>query len=78
MDSATEIVATTLFLDYVLVDLAGCDVVLTGESDVEIALVVTEIEIDLSTIVKDEDFTVPDVSLVPIPLKVANAAACAE
>lgn len=78
LNGAAEVVAATLFLDYVLVDLAGCDVVLAGESDVEVALVVTKIEIDFSTVVEDENFTVPNVLLVPIWLNVTNAAACAE
>lgn len=41
-----EIVATTLLLDDVEVDLAGGDVVLAGEADREVTLVVAEIEID--------------------------------
>lgn len=78
LDGAAEVVAATLLLDDVLVDLASCDVVLAREGDVEVALVVTEIEVDLSAVIENEDFTVPDVLLVPILLNVTNTAACAE
>lgn len=78
LNGAAEVVSATLFLDYVLVDLAGCDVVLAREGDVEVALVVTKIEVDFSAVVENEDFTVPGVLLVPIQLNVTNTAACAE
>ena len=55
----SEVVATTLALYDVLVDLASCNVVLARQRDVEIALVVPEIEVDLTAIVKDEDFAMP-------------------
>ncbi len=42
----TEIVAATLLLDNVQVDLAGGDIVFAGEPDREVTLVVAEIEID--------------------------------
>ena len=77
LDGAAEVVSATLFLNYVLVDLAGCDVVLACEGDVEVALVVTEIEVDFSSVVEDENLTVPDVSLVPVWLNVTSTAACA-
>jgi hypothetical protein len=44
----SEIVAAALLLDDVQVDLAGGDVVLAGEADREVALVVAEIEVDLT------------------------------
>ena len=75
LDGAAEVVAATLFLDYVLVDLAGCDVVLAREGDIEVALVVSKIEVDLSAVVEDEDLTVPDVLLGSIPLNMTNNAA---
>lgn len=59
LNSASEVVAATLLLDNVLVDFAGCDVVLAGESDVEVTLVVAKIEVDLSAVVENEDLTVP-------------------
>ena len=43
----------------VLVDLSGGDVVRSGQGDVEVALVVSEVEVDFSTVVEDKDFTVP-------------------
>ena len=45
-----EIVALALALDDVLVDLAGRDVVVAGEGDVEVALVVTKVEVDFTAI----------------------------
>jgi hypothetical protein len=43
----------------VLVDLAGSDVVVAGEGDVEVTLVVAEIEIDFTAVGEDKDFAVP-------------------
>lgn len=40
-----------------LIDLASRDVILAGESDIEIALVIAEVEVDFSTVVEDEDLT---------------------
>jgi hypothetical protein len=54
-----QVVALALALDNVLVDLAGCDVVVAGEGDVEVALVVAEIEIDFTAVGENEDFAVP-------------------
>jgi hypothetical protein len=54
-----EIVAFALALNDVLVDLAGCDVVVACEGDVEVTLVVAEIEIDFAAVGEDEYFAVP-------------------
>jgi hypothetical protein len=54
-----EIVAFALALDDMLVDLAGCDVVVAREGDVEVALVVAEIKVDFAAVGKDKDFAVP-------------------
>jgi hypothetical protein len=54
-----EVVAAALTLDDVLVNLARCDVVLAGEGDVEVALVVAEIEVDLAAVGEDENLAVP-------------------
>jgi hypothetical protein len=59
LNCASEVIATSLLLDNMLVDLAGCDVVLASERNVEITLVVSEVEVYFSAIVKDEHFTVP-------------------
>jgi hypothetical protein len=59
LNGAPEVVATALALDDVLVDFAGCDVVLAGEGDVQVALVVAEVEVDFAAVVEDEDFAVP-------------------
>ena len=54
-----QVVALALALDDVLVDLAGGDVVVAGEGDVEVALVVAEIEVDFAAVGEDKDFAVP-------------------
>lgn len=59
LDSLSEVIAPTLTLDYVLVDLSRCDIALACEGDVEIALVVSEVEVDFSAVIEDKDFTVP-------------------
>lgn len=59
LDGLSEVIAPTFTLNYVLVDLPCCDVALTCQGDVEIALVVSEVEVDFSTVVEDKDFTVP-------------------
>jgi hypothetical protein len=59
LNSLSEVVAPPLTLNYVLIDLARCDIILACEGDVEVALVVSEVEIDFSAIVEDKDFTVP-------------------
>jgi hypothetical protein len=43
----------------VLVDLARGDVVVAREGDVQVALVVAEIEVDLAAVREDEDLAVP-------------------
>jgi len=59
LDRLAQVVALALALDDVLVDLAGGNVVVAGQGNVEVALVVAEIEIDLTTVGEDEDFAVP-------------------
>jgi hypothetical protein len=54
-----KIVAFALALDDVLVDLTSCDIVVAGESDVEVTLVVAEIEVDFAAVGEDEYFAVP-------------------
>lgn len=55
-----KVIALALALDNVLVNLAGGDVVVAGEGDVEIALVVAEIEVDFAAVGEDEDLTMPE------------------
>jgi len=43
----------------VLVDLARGDVVVAREGDVEVALVVAEVEVDLAAVGEDKDLAVP-------------------
>jgi hypothetical protein len=59
LDGLSQIVTPTLTLNYVLIYFAGGDVILAGECDIEIALVVPEVEVDFSAIIKDKDFPVP-------------------
>lgn len=54
-----KIVAATFTFDYVLVDLASCDVVLSSECDVEVALVVSKVEVDFTAIIENKNFTMP-------------------
>ena len=55
----TQVVALALAFDNVLVDLASGDVVVAGEGDVEVALVVAKIEVDFAAVGKDEYFAMP-------------------
>lgn len=59
-----QIIATTLALDYMLVDLAGGNVLVAREGDVQVTFIVSEIEIDFTAIVEDVDLTVPGLSVV--------------
>ena len=62
----SNVFPSAFLLDYVLVDLAGCDVVLACEGDIEVALVVSEVEVDFTAVVEDKDFAVPvSISLEP-------------
>lgn len=42
-----------------LVDLSCSNIVLTGESDIQIALVVSQIEINLSSVIENKNLSVP-------------------
>lgn len=55
LDSLSQVVTATLALNDVLVDLAGSDVVLASQGDVEIALVVSQVEVDFSSVVEYKD-----------------------
>lgn len=55
----TQVVALALAFDNVLVDLASGDVVVAGEGDVEVALVVAKIEVDFAAVGEDEYFAMP-------------------
>jgi hypothetical protein len=46
-------ITTNLLLDDFLVDFASGDIIIAGEGDVEIPLVVAKVEIDLSSVVQD-------------------------
>jgi len=55
----TQIVSLALAFDDVLVNLASGDVVVAGQSDVEVTLVVAEIEVNFTAVGEDKDFAVP-------------------
>jgi hypothetical protein len=50
LDCLAQVVAPALALNDVLVDLAGRDIILARQGDVEVALVVAQIKIDLAAI----------------------------
>jgi hypothetical protein len=54
-----KIVSASLALNDLLVDLASCNVVVAGEGDVEVALVVAEVEVDFAAIREDKNFAMP-------------------
>ena len=58
MDGFSEVISTAFALDDARVDLARGQIVVTTQADVEESLVVAEVQIDLTPIVKDEDFAV--------------------
>jgi hypothetical protein len=55
LDRLAEVVAPALLFNHVRVDLAGRDVVVAREGDVEVALVVAEVEIGFAAVVEDVD-----------------------
>jgi len=59
LDCLAQVVAFPLFLYDMLVHLACCDVVVSRQGNVEVSLVVSEIEVDFTTIVEDEALPVP-------------------
>ena len=48
---------THLLIDDLAVYFSSGDVIIATQSDVEVALVVSEVEVDLATVVQDVDFT---------------------
>jgi hypothetical protein len=67
LNSSSQVVTSTLLLDDVLVDLSGGDVVLAGESDVQVTFIVTQIQIDLATVVEDKALSVPRKTSISLP-----------
>lgn len=59
MLSKIRIVSAYLALNNMLVDLSCSNIVLTGESDIQIALVVSQIEINLSSVIENKNLSVP-------------------
>ena len=58
-DSPTKIVTAPLPLDYVLIDLARCDIILSRQCDVKVSFVVPQIEVNFPAVVKDKNFPMP-------------------
>ena len=54
LHSTAEVVTPSLSLDNMLVDLAGGDVILPSQGDLQVALVVAQVQIDISAVVEDE------------------------
>lgn len=59
LNSFAQIIASSLFLNHMTIDLAGCNIIVSRESNIEVTFVVAEIEIRLTTIVEDEALAVP-------------------
>ena len=53
--SMSKVVASSLFFNDMLVYLPRGNIVLTGQSDIEVALVIAEVEVDFTAIIEHED-----------------------
>ena len=58
LHSLTEVVTTTLLLDDLSVDLASRDIIVARQRDIQVALIVSQIQVDLATIVQHKHLTV--------------------
>lgn len=59
LHSTTKVVALSLALDHVLVDLAGGNIVFSSQGDVKVPLVVAQVKIDFSAVVEDKYLPMP-------------------
>lgn len=59
LDSLSKIIASTFTLDDMLIDFARGDVVFASKGDIEIALVVSKIKIDFSSVIENKDLSMP-------------------
>ena len=57
LDSLAEVVPASLLVDHVLVDLAGGDVVVAVQRDIEEALIVPKVKVNLAAVVQHKDLT---------------------
>ena len=64
LDGFAEVVTLALAVDDVSVNFARCDIVISGEGDVEVALVVSEVEIDFAAVGEDEHFAMSGIRSV--------------
>jgi len=58
LNCLAQIITSTLLLNNMLVYLPRCDIVLAVEGDIEIAFVISEVQINFSAVIKDKDFPV--------------------
>lgn len=63
----TNVVASSLTLNDVLVNLSRCYIIFPGQRDVQVTFVVTQVKIDFTPIVEDEDLTMPALLLAVGP-----------
>jgi len=54
LNRLAQIRTLALLLDDLLVDFTGGDVVVSGQGDVQVSLVVAQIKVDLSAVVQNE------------------------
>lgn len=59
LNSLSQVITATFLLDNMLIYLAGCNVAFASKSDIEVALVVSEVEVDFTAIIEDKDFAMP-------------------
>jgi len=59
LHSFAQVVAFPLFLYHMLIDLAGRDVVVPSQGNVQVSFVVSKVEVDFTTVVKDKALPVP-------------------
>jgi len=60
LDALAQVLALTLCPDHVVVDPAGCDVVVLGHGSVDKTLIVADVHVALAAIVSDKDLSVSD------------------
>ena len=57
LDGFAEVVSPSFLIDYMLVDFACCDVVVSMKRHIKKPFIVTKVKVDLTTIIKDVHFT---------------------
>lgn len=54
-----QVVTSPLFLYHMLIDLASRDVIVSSQGNVQVSFVVSEVEVDFTTVVEDKALAVP-------------------